>query len=189
MTRDLAPILPQLWRLLAPYRGFGYGPRVADSVIDCSTLTASILRSAWGRDVVTPEVWRDLQIMDPDRPWSPMDAIGRITGRGAVYPRYGPEMPEPGRLHLMQGWTGLGPGGRVAGNSRGHAWLWVSFGVWRGMCVESSGMGPRVWDAHGIRPLSDAVSADGRLIAPVDPMDLGVRARKWSDGIGWAVLP
>lgn len=187
--RDPAPIIGRLWPLLALWRGHGYG--VGPGRVDCCTLTASVLRDAYGREVVTPDVWRDLCLSTAShrsRPWAPVESIADALELHAAIPGHGPERPEPGRLHLCQGWahlTGLG----IGAGSRGHAWFWLSFGGWSGVCIESSGVGPRVWDGGGRRHLDDVVSVTGELVATLAPMDWSERAGKWSDGVAFVALP
>ena len=98
--------------------------------IDCSTLTAWVLLSAY-RDRLTLEqaqrLYRDLQIQDHTRPWSPVEgAIGAdIGGLGAVE-----GARNPWGWTLAQSWRGL-VDGRVVASSRGHARLIAPDGaVW-----------------------------------------------------------
>lgn len=190
----MTPILPDLGRLLAPWRGYSYGPLDHDRrTVDCSAFVASVLRDAWGPEVITRDVWRSLQVLDPTtgevavrRPWIGVEAVADAVGELPVHPHAGPYQPRPGRVHVCQGWQyltteGIGPG------SRGHAWLWLSFGGWLGVCIESSGVGPRVWDGHGRRPLAEVVGKD--WIGEMRPLDWSARAAKWRSGVAYVALP
>lgn len=188
----MTPILPELWRHLSRWRGYTYGDLdYAARTIDCSALTASVLRDHYGPEVVDRDVWAALNLSRAEhraRPWAPVEAIAEALDLHPVHPHVGPERPEPGRLHLCQGWRyltteGVGPG------SQGHAWLWLSFGGWLGVCIESSGVGPRVWDGHGRRPLADVVSAGGEIVAELHPLDWAARAGRWTSGVAWVALP
>jgi hypothetical protein len=187
----MTPLLPDLGRLLAMWRGYGYGPLDHDArQVDCTAFVASILRDAWGPGVVTSEVWEHVNLSRPEhvrRPWAGVEAVAEAVGELPVHPHTGPYQPRPGRLHYCQGWRhltteGVGPG------SRGHAWLWLSFGGWLGVCIESSGNGPRVWDGHGRRPLGGVVTSDGS-IGEMQPLDWSARAEKWTSGVAYVVLP
>ena len=184
----MSPILPRLWPLLSRWRGYRYGPHVANGEVNCSTLTAHVLRDAYGREAITPEVWRGMQILDHARPWSPVEDVAAAVETDPCLPYYGPHQPAAGRLHLCQGWRyltgeGVGPG------SQGHAWLWVALGGWDGVVIESSGVGPRVWDGAGKRPLREVLSPDGELKAALYPLDWSTRAERWTDGVAFVALP
>ena len=182
----------QLWPLLARWRGYTYGALDTDlRRVDCCGLTASVLRDHYGVEVVTPAVWADLCLSRPvhrGRPWAPVESIAEATGGDPSLPLHGPSRPAPGAVHLCQGWRGLRMDG-IGAQSHGHAWFWISLGGWDGVCIESSGRGPRVWDGYGRRDLDEVVASDGRLVAPLAPMDWSRRAGKWTDGVAWAVLP
>jgi len=193
----VTPILPDLWRLLAPWRGYRYGALShPDRRVDCSALVASVLRDAYGREVITPDVWRAVNLSVPGcGPWDGVQAVATALGSEASMPYAGPDQPVPYRLHYAQGWKSLGPGDTIQPRtpdrrgSEGHAWLWLSMGWWSGVAVESSGTGPRVWDGSGRRPLSDVVDAGGRLVGGLQPLDWSARAQPWTDGVAWTVLP
>lgn len=193
MTLD--PILPQLWEILAAWRGYTYGPLSdADRTIDCSALTASILRAAYGPETIDRGVWRAMQVLDPQtgevahrRPWIPVEAVAEAVGEIPAHPHTGPYRPMVGRVHLCQGWKhltteGIGPG------SRGHAWLWLSYGGWSGVCIESSQTGPRIWDGLGRRPLAQVITEDGSA-GPMQPIDWRARAEVWTSGVAYVALP
>ncbi len=192
----MTPILPDLWRHLARWRGYTYGPLDHGAkAVDCSSFAASVLREAYGPEAITRDVWMSMQVLDPvtgevatRRPWIGIEAVAEAVGELPVHPHVGPYQPRPGLVHLCQGWRhlttdGIGPG------SRGHAWLWLSYGGWLGVCIESSVTGPRVWDGHGPRPVADVVDAGGRLVGGLRPLDWSARAQPWTDGVAWTVLP
>ena len=174
-----------LWRALAAYRGYTYdtGPRQ----IVCSVLTAELCMALLGRPAKRGDAaWRAMQIQDPTRPWSPVEAFpGHLH-----LPGHGPDRPTPGRLHLCQGWRGLHPDGSITTWSQGHQWLWLADASvgWAGVVAESSVTGPRVWDAGGIRTVEQAVTAAGELTRDLEPMDWAARAAKWTDGVAWVAL-
>lgn len=191
---SLPPLLPRLWSLLTRWRGYTYGPLDHERrTVDCSALAASLLRDAYGADVITRDVWRAIQVLDESgevatrRPWIAVETVAEAVGELPVHPHSGPYWPTPGRVHLCQGWRhltteGIGPG------SRGHQWLWVSLGGWAGLCVESSVTGPRVWGGNGPRPLADAISPGGSL-HEIQALDWSARADTWRDGVAWVALP
>lgn len=179
-----------LWPLLARWRGWTYGRNPTRREVDCCTLTASVLRDHYGADIITPDVWADLCLSTAahrHRPWAPVEAIAALGGDPPTLPHHGPRRPVAGAVHLCQGWRGLAADG-IGTQSQGHAWLWLSLGGWDGVCVESSGRGPRVWDGYGRRDLDEVVASDGRLMAPLASMDWSVRAGKWTDGVAWVAL-
>lgn len=191
----MRPLLPDVWRHLARWRGYSYGP-LSNSrrTVDCSSLAASILRDHYGRDVITPDVWRAIQVLGPDgevarrRPWIAVETVAKAVGELPVHPHTGPHQPRPGRLHLCQGWRhltteGIGPG------SRGHQWLWLSYGGWSGVALESSSVGPRIWDAIGPRHIDELLSPDGHLHTSLQPLDWAARAEIWTSGVAYVVLP
>lgn len=194
----MTPLLPELGPLLVRWRGYTYGALDHKTKrVDCTAFVASLLRDAWGPDVITREVWEHVNLSRPEhvrRPWAGVEAVAEAVGELPVHPYRGPHQPRPGRLHYCQGWRhltteGIGPG------SRGHSWLWLSFGGWLGVCIESSGVGPRVWMADPEDPedtvkppLSSVVGPYGKL-GPLHPMDWSARAAKWTDGVAHVVLP
>ena len=190
------PIVPALWRRLAPYRDRPYGHDYP-SELDCSTLVASVLRDHYG-GLITSEVWRRINLSAPDAwPWDGIQAVAATMGTAACGPCSGPERPEPGRLHYVQFWRDLGDDGSIVApspsrrGSSGHAVFWLADGVvpWLGVCVESNRPeGVRVWDARGPRAVSSVVEADGRLRGVLEPMEWDVRAGGW-DAVAWVVLP
>lgn len=191
----MRPLLPDLWRHLARWRGYGYGSLShSRRTVDCSSLTASILRDHYGREVITPDVWRAVQVLGPDgdvatrRPWIAVEAVADALGELPVHPHTGPYQPRPGRLHLCQGWRRLGSAG-ITPASRGHQWLWLAAGGWLGVVVESSVVGPRVWDGAGPRHVDEVVSSEGELLADLQPLDWLARAAPWSSGVAWVALP
>ena len=95
--------------------GRHYGPRMRDGQVNCSTFAESFLEGRYPRADIGAE-HEALMIMGSD-PWSPVHAVERL-GIGRMV-----EAPQPGRLHLVQGWTGL-EGGRIVKRSRGHTLLW-----------------------------------------------------------------
>ncbi len=130
------------WRYGSP----GYPRRLAsitqtDSLvdsrrrIDCSSLTAFVLTNAFPFAGWVFDDYRDLQIYDASRPFSPIDAVTR-RGIGQAA-----EAPIAGRWHLCQTWIKLDPLGG------GHARLFRAIDSDRMEILESTnlenGIGPR----------------------------------------------
>lgn len=99
--------------------GRRYG-RAGDDTTDCVRLVVDVLDEVLPEQL-TPEQRRDLLIAhdDPDRPWSGIEVLAELGH---------PELaqPWPGRVHVCQRWTGLDDQGRITGESRGHAYLYVT---------------------------------------------------------------
>lgn len=66
--------------------------------IDCSSATAYVLATAYPGGAWTRGRYRELQIMDPSRLWSPLDAV-ELAGIGSRVPG-----PVPGTWALCQAW-------------------------------------------------------------------------------------
>lgn len=192
----MTPIVPALWQRLAPYRDRPYGhdyPRE----LDCSSLASSVLRDHYGA-AITSDVWAAINLSRPGcGPWDGVLAVADALGAWSCLPYAGPERPEPGRLHYVQFWRGLGEDGSIVAptpsrrGSSGHVVLWLADGTepWGGVCVEANRPhGVRCWDAYGIRRIADMVATDGRLSAPLGAMDWSERAGGW-DSWAWVVLP
>lgn len=78
---------------------------------NCSIATWQIVEALY-EIKLTREEQRDWMIVDPARPWSPMDAVVS-AGVGMVV-----DKPIPGRWHLLQTWRRLDP------LDRGHSTLY-----------------------------------------------------------------
>ena len=172
--------------------GWSYGAldRVAHKV-DCCSLTAATLANArqWPTDMqLGSDAWKALNVIDPAFPFSPIFGNKTVTFRSPLRKIYrkseGPPDLRRGSVVLCQGWKGLYKGSAVKG-SAGHAWLWLSFGGARGVVLESSGYGPRIYDAKGKVYLGEFFSVLGRQIRPLEPMDFSVKADKWTDGVAY----
>lgn len=197
----MTPVLPDLWRHLAPLRSLPYGPRWP-SEVDCSTLVAHVVQEHYGTG---RDVWQAVSLSLPDAgPWDGVVAVAEALGTDPCLPYHGPHQPMPGRLHYVQGWSGLSAEGAIVRDtpsrrgSRGHAWLWLAFGAQRhdgtappggvGVCIEANRpQGARLWDGRGVRDLADVVAEDGRLVAEIAPLDWDVRASYHEHA--WVVLP
>ncbi|NRA03752.1 MAG: hypothetical protein HRU00_14230 [Myxococcales bacterium] len=75
---------------------------------NCSIATWQICEDYFGLEL-TAEEQRDWMIVDPARPWSPIDAVVS-AGIGAEV-----DGPIPGRYHLVQTWRSVSP------LNRGHS--------------------------------------------------------------------
>jgi hypothetical protein len=81
------------------------------SCIDCSSLTTWVLATVYPSHGWDQQSYEDMQIYDPTRPWSPVEAVERFGVGSRVV------APVGGAWHLTQGWRSLDP---LAG---GHARL------------------------------------------------------------------
>lgn len=120
----------------------------------CCEFTARTLILAYDLPHTLGDAWgRDMNIRDPARPWSPMDAALAAPGGEVV------DAPVPGRWHLVQGWRRLTIDGRVPPlepqpRRNGHAWFWWALTPERGWALESDvTLGIRWMGIHlGTRP-------------------------------------
>lgn len=157
--------------------------------IDCCALDAQLIRMArgfpfWARP--TEYWWKDMMVSDTKELWSPVKATGlaqmyRGLSRGLALDM------EEGHAYLCQGWLGLDDGTFVPGESQGHTWIWVCTGKGLGYVIESSGKGPRIWDARGKQPFAVAFTRDGEL-RPIEPMPWADRAAKWTSGVAYCKI-
>lgn len=192
MTRD--PIT----HAAARFRGWLYGGLdVARSRVDCCSMLGLVVAEAYGlayEPDARSDWWRDVCVYDGSRPWSMLDALHHSPGGWLQRPRHGPDRPEPGRWHAVQGWQSLtGYGGGVAPGDRGHQLLYLASvdDPWRGWTIESQeGVGPCMRTAHGYEPLAAVLHADGRPVDSLPPVAWGDRMRRYGPGLlGWVVLP
>jgi hypothetical protein len=182
-------MVSSLWQALAAYRGYGYG--YGPGQIVCSVFTAEVVGKLYGIPRRGDPLWLDMQIDTLAAPWEPVTSLAdALDDRVPILPSMGgPYRPEPGRLHLCQGWRGLRDGVIVPGLSTGHAWLWLAADEpWQGVCIESSQTGPRVWDAWGKHSAAAVTDSAGNLARELLPMDWRLRAGKWTDGVAWVAL-
>lgn len=71
--------------------------------IDCSSFTSYILFTAYPDGAWTDQSYQDLQIMDPNRPWSPIEAVENAGVGSRV------DAPTGGLWHLTQAWKSVSP--------------------------------------------------------------------------------
>ena len=84
------------------YRYKLVGPNLDKMETNCCIATEQIMMEYFDIEF-SSEQHGDLMILDPKRPWSPIDAVVSAGIGQAV------DAPVPGRFHLMQTWRGLNP--------------------------------------------------------------------------------
>lgn len=111
----------------------------------CSVFAAKTLNMYQGRTDrgMTSQWWRDMNIWDRSRPWSPIES--NRTGGDAL-----PFFPEsgdftPGGWYLCQSWRSLtGPNRTIGSSDRGHSWFWHAMSDRDGHVLDSDeNRGPR----------------------------------------------
>ena len=114
-TYAALPLDARIWMAAGPLLGMRYGgPRCPYSTppqsfelgtdINCSSMTWAIVSTAYPAAEWTVQDYRDFQIFDDTRIWSPIEsAVARMVGAPVT-------VPMAGRWHLVQGWRKSGTG-------------------------------------------------------------------------------
>ena len=114
-TYEGLPLDARIWMAAGPLLSMRYGgPRSPydtppqsfkrGTTINCSSMTWAILSTVYPNAGWTAQDYRDFQIFDAARQWSPIEAVERRRVGDQV------ESPHPGAWHLVQGWRNSGSG-------------------------------------------------------------------------------